>query len=67
MGNKKSLPLFYIVFWSNSLFTLDDVEKVIRFYFASQILNALVGIYKYFVLGLFSDDFGGGIFGAVVA
>lgn len=64
LGNKKSLPLLYIIFWSNSFFffTLDDVEKVIRFYFATQIFNTLVGIYKYFVLGLFSDDFGGGIF-----
>lgn len=35
---------------------------MIRFYFATQIFNTIVGIYKYFVLGLFSDDFGGGIF-----
>lgn len=26
------------------------------------MFNVLVGIYKYFVLGLFSDDFGGGVF-----
>ena len=35
---------------------------VMYVYIVPHILNALVGIYKYFVLGLFSDDFGGGIF-----
>lgn len=59
----RNLCRYYILFFGVILFfSLDDVEKVIRFYFASQIFNALVGIYKYFVLGLFSDDFGGGIF-----
>ena len=59
----RNLCRYFILFFGVILFfTLDDVEKVIRFYFASQILNALVGIYKYFFLGLFSDDFGGGIF-----
>lgn len=59
----RNLCRYFILFFGVILFfTLDDVEKAIRFYFASQILNALVGIYKYFVLGLFSDDFGGGIF-----
>ncbi|WP_390574159.1 hypothetical protein [Faecalibacterium sp. i25-0019-C1] len=60
----RNLCRYYILFFGVILFffTLDDVEKVIRFYFATQIFNTLVGIYKYFVLGLFSDDFGGGIF-----
>lgn len=59
----RNLCRYYILFFGVILFfTLDDVEKVIRFYFATQIFNTIVGIYKYFVLGLFSDDFGGGIF-----
>ena len=59
----RNLCRYFILFFGVILFfTLDDVEKVIRFYFATQMFNALVGVYKYFVLGLFSDDFGGGIF-----
>lgn len=59
----RNLCRYFIVFFGVILFfTLDDIEKVIRFYFIAQIFNALVGVYKYFVLGLFSDDFGGGIF-----
>ena len=59
----RNLCRFYILFFGVILFfTIDDVKKVVRFYFVAQIFNVFVGIYKYFVLGLFSDDFGGGIF-----
>lgn len=59
----RNLCRFYILFFGVILFfTIDDVKRVIRFYFVAQIFNVFVGIYKYFVLGLFSDDFGGGIF-----
>lgn len=59
----RNLCRYFILFFGVILFfTLEDVEKVIRFYFVTQIFNVFVGIYKYFVLGLFSDDFGGGIF-----
>ena len=59
----RNLCRYFVTFFGVVIFfTLDDVERVIRFYFIAQIFNALVGIYKYFVLGLFSDSFGGGIF-----
>ena len=59
----RNLCRFYILFFGVILFfTIDDVKRVVRFYFVAQIFNVFVGIYKYFVLGLFSDDFGGGIF-----
>ena len=59
----RNLCRYFVLFFGIILFfTLNDVERVIKFYFITQIFNALVGIYKYFVLGLFSDDFGGGIF-----
>ena len=55
----RNLCRYYILLFGVILFfTLDDVEKVIRFYFATQIFNTIVGIDKYFVLGLYSDDFG---------
>lgn len=59
----RNLGRYFIIFFGVVFFfTLDDVERVIRFYFKAQIFNAIVGLYKYFILGLFSDDFGGGIF-----
>ena len=59
----RNLCRFFILFFGVIFFfSLDDVERVIRFYFIVQIFNTVVGLYKYFVLGLFSDDFGGGIF-----
>lgn len=59
----RNLCRFFILFFGVIyFFSLDDVERIIRFYFIVQIFNTVVGLYKYFVLGLFSDDFGGGIF-----
>ena len=59
----RNLCRFFILFFGVILFfTQEDVLRVMDFYFLVQILNVFVGIYKYFILGLFSDDFGGGIF-----
>ena len=56
----RNLCRFFILFFGVILFfTINDVERVIHFYLVVQIFNVFVGIYKYFVLGLFSDDFGG--------
>lgn len=54
---------FFIIFFAAILFlNKSDIERFMAFFFKIQIVNLLIGLYKYFVQGLWADDFGGGFF-----
>lgn len=54
---------YYILFFCVLLFlSVRDVEKIMNVFFWVQIINLVFGLYKFFVLGLQEDAFGGGLF-----
>lgn len=54
---------YYILFLAILLFlSIEDIQKIMNVFYWIQIINFGYGLYKFFVLGLQEDAFGGGIF-----
>lgn len=54
---------YYILFLAVLLYlTVNDIPKIMNVFYWLQIVNFVYGLYKFLVLGLQEDAFGGGIF-----
>lgn len=59
----RNLYRFFILFWGILIYwKKQDIENFMNFCFIFQVFNLLVGLYKYFILGLWGDSLGGSIF-----
>ena len=54
---------FYVLFFGVLIFCgIQDIDDIMNAFFWIQIVNGIIGAYKFFVLGLKEDAFGGSMF-----
>ena len=59
----RTVHRYYILFFAVILyFSISDIQEIMNIFFWVQIINLLYGLYKFIILGLQADAFGGGLF-----
>lgn len=54
---------YYILFFAILIYmSISDVQEIMNIFYWIQIINLIYGLYKFLILGLQEDAFGGGIF-----